>query len=574
MISNRSWFYLYLLAISCWFILGINFHMERLYGDAAFYLFNCINDLELFIAHGRPAGVITQLIPLFLAKGNSEMSTLIASFTLSETLWTLLITILPGLFYRDWKLSFFSIFPYFLGVVWNFFNPVSEFILTSPVFIIANAVLLKDFTSLRSSTAYLALTIFCLLNHPLYYIMVPVVYIFICLKIKPTIKQVLNHILILGVVIMVKLLTSDTYDQHQMSIGNHNSFLDNIQTYFQIDNIFLVIRNYWSNMICFILLLICLWKGFKLLLYFVLTSVLLLWCGTSWKFNLLFPDTFEPWERYIFLIPVIISLFMYAIELKVNKYVLLLIFPLIVITHSILIWNYGKGVSIRKVQLLNVIEYAQSNKISKVLVRYNNFNPWHLGHNWSLTGESLLYSRTIGNRQTVQVAVLEAFDPALLKEIQPWQYVHFPWWAIDQRYLNPEYFYLYNQPFYLLNNTEPNNLSIEPFLNSTEVSVITDLKSTSKYKKSIEILVNCRSLNYFPSSLGGKKVMLVAKWVYGDTIIDAGDAPLLLDLKGNFKQLFRMKCPDKPGSYKLQWYLSLNDQQFKLVNSDRQYNFI
>jgi hypothetical protein len=570
--KEAGWTTIFWLASAIWIFLSLYFRQDRLYGDTAFYLFNCVNDLKLFVAHDRPVGALVQLAPLFLAKLNAEMDLIIAAMSLNESFLMVLFASIPIFIFRDWRMAVAAMLPLFLGVRWNYFNLVSELIICTPVFIVAMSMLWKHPNSINVRYAFIPAVVFLLINHPLYYLIVPPIYLFLIANRKVPKEWAIIHFLIIAVTIVLKIFNADAYDQNQILATNTSNLGDILWKYFQIDNVLVLLRNVGFLFLLLILHIIQLQKNsLKPVFYGTVLFLVGLFILVLAKFEALFPSTMEPFERYLYPLPLVAGFLFYVYPLPKQRLSLILV-GAIILFQSLLIVNYGKDVNIRYMQLSNVIRYAQDHHLSKVVVRYGHFNPHRLGHDWSMTGESLLLSKRIGNKRTVQVSIFESFDADLLKSISPDQYVHFPWWAIDEGELNPEYFYLYRQPTRLINSPirDATVYNEEYFRNVwIEMDMPTEPLAASKKFIQISLFNN----NTIPLQSGDDEIywQLEGRWMKKDSIImKTSYSKLLADLDKSLTQLMQIDIPDNKDDVKLKFYLTIREREYFIRSVIRQ----
>ncbi len=565
--GNRKWWPVALLGFISWILLSIIFRSDRLYGDAAFYLFNCINDLKLFTAHERPVTALIQLFPLILARSNAEMITIIHAFSLNESLFTILLACIPLVFLKDFRLGVAMILPLFLGVKWNYYNPVSELILCGPIFIGAFGFLWSFPNSKFSRIGFIPLSIYLVLNHPLYYVLVPAIYILFITEKKLPLKWVFVHCLVLLFVIGYKVATADSYDQQQLLAVKALSFSDVLKLYLSWSSVSTLLVSFGAM---FIILIILFYRLARLVspvtwIYsLLLTSGLFI--GVLYKFHFMFPDTYEPFERYLFPVSLLTGIFFYFASDNGNGIRWLI--STVIIIQSVFIYNYGISVQLRNDQLLNVIKYAQDHHLTKVVVSHFNFNPTRLGHNWSMIAESLLLSKANGNKHSVQVAIYESFDKNLLLSIGNDQYVHFPWWAISEKELNSEYFYLYRQPFKMANSIDSLEYKDLKAALSIRAGLSKQCYAKLKHSRNVQMKFENSGTEVLHSGINPNLLLIGANWFKeGKEVRFAGEVPLLADiLPGSLNQYFNLNTELTKGSYDLQFYLKYKGQIIALLN--------
>src|SRR5262245_25714017 len=115
---------------------AVYFNVERLYGDSAFYLFRIINDKKFIIEHNRPIAVIIEIFPYVLSRLFASMGSIILSFSLNEWLYFAASFAVIAFILKKPTTAFAMLYTYIVGSRWNYFNPVSELILSTPLYFI------------------------------------------------------------------------------------------------------------------------------------------------------------------------------------------------------------------------------------------------------------------------------------------------------------------------------------------------------------------------------------------------------------------------------------------------------
>lgn len=543
-----------LLAGIIWLYLSFFFRLDRLYGDSAFYLFNVINDLKFSIAHRRPAGYLVEFIPLFLAKRGSDMKTIIEWFSINESIVLVSVALVAYWIIRDVKIFIAVLIPFFLGDRYNYFNPVSELLLASPILILWIGMLDKFGSKNFVNILFVPFIVFFVYSHPLFNLLFPISYGILVLQRRLHIKWIILHMSFFAITAFYHFAHINNYDKQQIDVESSRGVFETLQYYFSLSEL----GRYLVYCIpLFVLISFSIYTFYKtdkklLALYCSLISIGY-FLIVFYKFQSLFPETLEPFERYLFPLSVFAGLlFYYAGESKRINWSIAI--TLIIVFQTLQIVSYGKNVQTRNKQLINVIEYSQQNNLCKVVVDYFNFNPYRLGHDWIMTSESMLLSKVVGNKRTVQVSVLQSFDKDLFNRFENNQYVYFPWYSYNQNELNQDYFHFYEQGLYLL-NTKANldSIKLDSVSKKIEVSVP---DASFKANRSTKLFVNLinQSTTTIPSLFNDSNDIVIGySWLDSrNKVIERGSVKLLADLRpGNLKQLVSISCPNKKGEYKL-----------------------
>jgi len=495
-----------------------------------------------------------EFIPLFLAKRGSDMKTIIEWFSFNESIVLLSVALVAYWIIRDVKIFIAILIPFFLGDRYNYFNPVSELLLASPILILWIGILDKYGSKIFVNLLFIPFIVFIIYSHPLFNLLFPISYGILVLQRRLQIKWIVLHMSVFALTAFYHFTHINSYDKQQINVENSRGVFDTIQYYFSLSEFgsFLV---YCMPLIVLVFFTIyTFYKTDKKLLavYGFLISAGYFFM-VLFKFQSLFPETMEPFERYLFPLSIFASLlFYFGGEGKSFKWSIVI--TLVIVFQTFQIVSYGKNVQTRNKQLINVIEYAQQNNLGKVVVDYFNFNPYRLGHDWIMTTESMLLSKIVGNKRTVQVSVLQSFDKELFNRFESNQYVYFPWFCYNQNELNQDYFHFYDQGLSLLNTKA--NLDLIKLDSVSKKIVVSVPEASFKSNRSTKLFVNLinQSTTTIPSLFNDSNDIVIGySWLDSrNKVIERGSVKLLADLRpGNLKQLVSISCPNKKGEYKL-----------------------
>lgn len=573
--SNNFFLLPILLGLLTWIAFSIWFCFDRIYGDAAAYLFDILSNRQFLIVHNRPSSIIIEWIPVIIAKMHQPIDAVIIGFSLGEALMITGFVSIAYFLLNDTRLALTIVITLFIGNRYNYFNPVSELYLAMPIFFIIVGCINKYGTNRKSIFLISPLTIFVVFSHTLYNYLFPSTIILLYLINKLSRKELLFWLGIFSIVIATQILSLDEYDHQQIAGALHESLSQFLSRYFSSFSMIKLSGYYLCNLIVFTVAMIWFVKSGKRKFVIVASGIYLFYLVVVIaKHSILFPDTMEPFERYIFPLAILSGLVFYlAGDFKKPLWPALA--SVIIFVQGIFIFNYGKGVKLRNRQLSNVIEYAQSQNRSKVVVDYYNFNPYRLGHDWIMTTESLLLSGIIGNRATVQVGIKQTFDKNLLESLQSYQYVHYPWYCLDYGHLNHDYFYLEKQSITFLNTPE---VTPRP-LHQAAKALIVELPITSWRRGSnptCEMYIHGASADTIHSGSVEQFYYLYYDWLpeSGDKAFIGGTCRLLCDVypQSSFEQLCEVRIPDKKGNYRFQMYLGRGKEKVLIPSACKNYS--
>ncbi len=557
-----------LIAWLLWVAFSLYYGFDRLYGDSAFYLFDVINELKFSIAHERPAGYLIEFIPLLLAKNNVSMEQIILWFSLNESIVLVSFSILGSVLVKDTRLGLAIMLPFFLGDRFNYFNPVSELLLATPVFILFFGLLFVNGEKRWVQLLFLPVVVFIVYSHPLYYILLPLAYVLIVLLKKVPIKWNVIHGFFIIITLLVRYFTTDEYDKKQLEVEHQASLSEIANHFFNSSSTWSLLQVFVGLLLILLLSVFILFKYEKKLIAIYSIGVFCSLVGlVIYKYSHLFPDTMEPFERYLFPVSIFVSLLFYVSSFHMNKWAAVLV-GAVIVYQSVQLFNYGQKVKDRNFQLCSLIEYGQQHHYSKLTVKYQNFNPSRLGHDWIMTTESLLLSRIVGNKKNVQVSVYESVDGSVLNSMLANQFVYFPWWCMNVNTLNPEYYNVYEQPLRLVNSSSDSATLLKIDSSQIKVELFSDCFDSGKRNVKVKASLINKGPAVLYSGSDGNGARLEYFWMQNSKeIVLAGSVPLLADLlPGSLKQIILLDTPPMRGIYDLAFYFEINENERVFVD--------
>lgn len=564
-----------MLGLLIWIAFSIWFRFDRIYGDAAAYLFDILTKYQFIIVHNRPSSVIIEWLPVILAKMHQPIDYIVIGMSIGEAFMIAVFVSVAYFFLKDIKLALTILLTLFIGDRYNYFNPVSELYLAMPLFFLIIGAIVKYGTNRKSIFLLIPLIIFVVFSHTLYNFIFPSAFILLFLVEKINRKELLLWLGIISAVIVAQFLSLDNYDQQQLSGSVNESIGQFVRRYLADVSMFKLSGYYLSNLLVFVVALI--WfkmDGNKKMVIAAAGIYLFYLTIVIFKYSILFPETMEPFERYVFPLAIFSGLAFY-LSGDFKKPIWPILTTAIILIQGIFMFNYGKGVQLRFRQLRNVIEYAQSQNRSKVVVDYFNFNPYRLGNDWIMTSESMLLSRFVGNHATVQVGIQQTFDQQLLYSLDSSQYVHYPWYCLDYGHLNHDYFYLEKQPITFLNTAETFSLPLE----KAGKALVVELPITSwsrGSKPTCEMYIRGASKDTIHSGDSNGFYYLYYDWLpdTGEKAIIGGTCRLLSDVYplSGYEQLCEVRIPKKKGNYRFRMYLGRGAQKVLIPSACRSYS--
>jgi hypothetical protein len=542
------------VALPTLFIFSILFCTERLYGDSADYLFRIIQDNGFRIAHNRPSSVFVEWLPVLMVKLKLPLSYILYGFSIAEFgyffVWYLLFT-------RVFKAPIYGfgvLLAYTFGLRWNYFNPVSELILSFPfTFLLAHLWGNTPKNKTIWYAASLVIAMFVLMSHPLYLLFIPALFgyfylnnlkerRFIYLGICIVVLLVVNYLLLAG----YNKLSMETA-QYEMKPG------EIIRKFLSISSIEDLVKAYAGIFFLLALLVFGLFKDKKKVqLVFVIGFVLGFFGLVAHKYGGYYPDTFEPFERYLFIVTLFICILAlpYLLQAKIPvKHIV----TVLMVWHLFYLGKYGVHVKHRYDVLAVAITNAAQFGTNKVYYRAENYysimgSPRERGHDWIMPTESLMLTSINGPQHTRQVFVKETVYPGFYDIIDNNNYMYnFVGWLGNVKDLNPTYFQLKPSPWVEANSDSAQ--VFDPVKIKYEIpGIIHSIKVNQELKLPI-VLTNTGAPLY--SGMKNQRRGLGYRWK-GNKTYNGSITPLMCDLLTSSKQELVITGPAKTGDYTLE----------------------
>lgn len=537
---------------------SIIFSHQRLYGDASAYLFTIIQNRAFNIVHYRPASVFIEWLPLIFIKLQAPLHYVIYAFSLAEWLYMLAWFVI---FSRVLKAPAYAIavmLAYLFGLRWNYFNPVSELILAFPWAFLQAWYWQRPVTS--KTQWYLvsaAIALFLMASHPLYVFVIPVIYVFIHHR-----QLTQKHILIFGVGFLIvgalSYLRLNGYEKYMVADGTQQFNIGHAFSHlFSLATLVYLLKAYAGIILFEVFFLRYLYKNGQKREFYLLGGFILLYFFYIWlKHDYQFPHTYEPIERYWFLIPIIVAALAapYINRFSKTQQIVLLV---AVVWHVVHLGIYGFFVKERYRVFDMAIENSRQFTENKILYWAENYYYKPLeysGHDWTMSFESLLLTAESGAQQTRQVFIKDILPDSFYYNLKNEEFLlsYLPILAPVGE-LNPNYFRLPPSDWRIA-NTDSLQTGLDTIVPKIKAhfSISKSLAADKEYAIDIT-LENPTSTTLFS---GKQKYPKGITCVWVDTSIKAEYSntyitPLMCDLKTRVKQKLLIKTPKEPGTYEL-----------------------
>ena len=528
---------------------AVYFAYERIYGDAGYYLFRLMNDDRFIIEHRRFIGVVVEVLPWILMKFGASVNNIVMFFSINEWLWFAGCCILLYRFYRIPALSIAMILVVLFGSRWNWFNPVSELIIASPlIFFLFAELYHKVPTSVSSiirSLIYVAILSF---SHPFYSMVIPWIFIMIILYDRSILrnKRFITIIVCSVLILIAHIFAIDGYDTESAAVVSPQSLHKTIS----LKLVFHLIQFFPALLMIILFSSISIIKSKKYLLLSVfLLSIFMFFMLVLYKYGQYYPGAYEPFERYLFPISIMVVAFWFIILKKSWNRILMVL----ALYHLFLLFHYGLKVKTRYEQCNAAIANAQEWKEGKIAIRAENYYPMKIGHDWTMAVESMLLSSFDNVGTTKQVWVLEAISPEVLSGITDSTFLYSPWWARPYKNLNQKYFQLPVGPMKIANTDTIQSNKSDTFFNNISIETSAPYILPVNTVTLIQAKITNQNSEPLYSGIRKEQRFISYHWKKENKIIefDGERSPILMDVIHSSIQFIKIKTPKEKGEYLL-----------------------
>jgi len=393
------------------FFYSLLFWKERQAFDAAHYLLEIILRKSFFIAHFRPLGVVSQVLPVIGVWLCVPLKWLMILYSFGDVLYYYLIFLLLIIYFKNERASIWFFIVYLSTLAYSFYCPVTE-LLQGLVLLPVVYCLLEKGGGVSQIWIYV-ITLLIVFSHPLLFIPLGALLAFYFFRGKIEKKQWLL-ILWFVALLAVKFLTLDIYDSQKAfypvvynDYGNMNNITDvrYLISFFKMLFINYPVLFFLFGYSCF--LIIC-QKAFPSLSVYV---------GSVFGFLLIiicthhFEHISNYSERMLLPLPCLIALPIAFYELSNNKskirlfsFILLLGFFLFRLTQ---IYQSGQEFVLRNEQMRRIIDVSRLMGAQKVIADENLLEQLPFANTgWCYSIESMLLSAIDGPEKVVSIAML------------------------------------------------------------------------------------------------------------------------------------------------------------------------
>jgi len=551
-------------------VFSLVFAYERIYGDAGYTIFTLVNSEHFVMISSRPISMVVEILPLLMVKMGISIDKILLVFSFNEWLWYFLCALILFYFYKKPTYAIAIYLLHIFSLQWNWFNPVSELIIASPLVFIVGAELHLLLQKEASYWRLLLLITLILFSHPLYSVLVPWFLVLYYFANKKDIKQIkfwtISGIILVIIVLHYFFLSGYDVDSatHAHGPGIFKSLrLKLVLNYIKAfpGLIFLVAISSYT-------LLIASRKKEIFLFVFTCLGYFLLVVHT---YGQDFPETYEPYERYLFPIAIIIVFYWFVILQKSWN-----IFLLIIAAYNIFFFlSYANKVQTRYREFNYMLSNAQQWDQTKIYIRAENYYPGvNLGHDWTMPNESMILSSMMKSGTTKQVWVKEATSDDLLKQIGENSILASPFYVFSNNEVNTHYFLVKKGLPVCANTDSIQSTKPDSFFNNISIEPLSPYVAHKNSEILIPVKITNRNGSPLYSGIRLEQIYISYHWEKDGTIVtwDGLRTPIAMDVKRTSTQLIRIKTPENSGVYYLITDLIFEGKKWTNLSGKYYYN--
>jgi hypothetical protein len=393
------------------FFYSFAFWKERQAFDAAHYLLEIILRKSFFIAHFRPIGFVSQVLPVFGVWLNAPLKWLMILYSVGDVLYYYLIFLLLLFYFKNERATIWFFVIYLSTLAYSFYCPVTELLQGLALLPVVFCLLERD--GVASQIWIYIVTLLIIFSHPLLFIPLGALLAFSFFRSKLEKKQLFLTLWFVAL-LAVKFLTLDIYDSQKAfypvvynDYGNLNNITDGgyLISFFKMLLINYPVLFFLFGWSCLILVRK---KDLRLLIVYlgsVLGFLLIIICTHH------FEHISNYSERMLLPLPCLIALPIGLIrssksENNIQLFSFLLLFGFFIFRLT-QIYQAGQEFVLRNEQMKRIIDVSRLMGSQKVIADENLLEqPPIANTGWCYSIESMLLSAVEGPEKVVSIAML------------------------------------------------------------------------------------------------------------------------------------------------------------------------
>lgn len=448
------------------FFYSFHFWKERQAFDAAHYLLEIILRKSFFVAHNRPLGIVSQVLPVIGVCMNAPLKWLMILYSFGDVLYYYLVFFLLVFYFKNERATIWFFAIYLSTLAYSFYCPVTELLQGLVLLPVIYCLFEKD--GAASWVWIFILTLLIIFSHPLLFIPLGALFVFYFFRNKLEKKRV-YFILWFFVLLAVKFLTLDKYDSQKTFYPVVYNDYGNINNITDIDYLFSFFKMLFTNYpIVFFLFG---WSCFLLSINKAIRS-LLIYVGSVIGFlNIIicthhFEHISNYSERMLLPLPCLVAMpiAFFAFDKKLVQ-----LFSFIVLFGFLLfrlgsIYQSGQEFVLRNEQMKCIIDVSRLMGAQKVIADENLLEQLPFANTgWCYSIESMLLSAVDGPEKVVSIAMQHEHINRIKEQgngVANNQWIKWTEFILPDDSLPANYF-LFKKQYYtpLLKDSVTNNLS-------------------------------------------------------------------------------------------------------------------
>jgi hypothetical protein len=393
------------------FFYSFVFWKERQAFDAAHYLLEIILRKSFFIAHFRPIGFVSQVLPVIGVWLNVPLKWLMVLYSVGDVLYYYLIFLVLIIYFKNERATIWFFVIYLSTLAYSFYCPVTE--LLQGLVLLPVLYCLLDKGGIASQIWIYVITLLIIFSHPLLFIPLGAFLAFYFFRSQFGKKQ-LPLVLWFVVLLAVKFLTLDIYDSQKAfypvvynDYGNLNNITDGgyLLSFFKMLFLNYPVLFFLFGWCCFLIISN---KAIRALLIYVgsvLGFLMIIICTHH------FEHISNYSERMLLPMPCLIALPIVFFEIDYNKsqiqlfsFIILFGFFIFRLTH---LYQAGQEFVLRNEQMKRIIDVSRLMNTQKVIADENLLEQLPFANTgWCYSIESMLLSAVDGPEKVVSIAML------------------------------------------------------------------------------------------------------------------------------------------------------------------------
>ena len=485
------------------FFYSFHFWKERQAFDAAHYLLEIILRKSFFVAHNRPWGIVSQVLPVIGVWMNAPLKWLMILYSFGDVLYYYLVFFLLIFYFKNERATIWFFAIYLSTLAYSFYCPVTELLQGLVLLPVIYCLFEKD--GAASRVWIFILTLLIIFSHPLLFIPLGTLFAFSFFRNKLEKKQV-YFILWFFVLLAVKFLTLDKYDSQKTFYPVVYNDYGNINNIIDIDYLFSFLKMLFTNYpIVFFLF------GWSCILLSINKAIrsLLIYVGSVIGFLTIiicthhFEHISNYSERMLLPLPCLVAM---PIAFFTFDKKLVQLFSFIILFGFILfrlgsIYQSGQEFVLRNEQMKRIIDVSRLMGAQKVIADENLLEQLPFANTgWCYSIESMLLSAIDGPEKVVSIAMQHEHIDRIKEQghsVANNQWIKWTEFILPDDSLPANYF-LFKKQYYtpLLKDSVTNNLP-------NSISIIKDNASLQMFHNEAFINVSFQindSLIFLPKS--------------------------------------------------------------------------